>query len=63
MENIMSNIDWSSLIGKTVESVQNFRGEFIPGDVSLEIIFTDGTKLTIDSHGCDEGGWLSTSID
>jgi hypothetical protein len=50
--------DFSSLIGKTIESVDQYISEYVPGMTCLTIKFTDGDELELESRGCDEGGWF-----
>ena len=60
----MSNgklFDFSSLVGKTIESVDQYISEYVPGMTSMTIKFTDGEELELESRGCDEGGWFYPS--
>lgn len=55
--------DFSSLVGKTISSVEHNVGEFINGLTTLRIDFTDGDHIVLQANGCDEGGWMSVSPD
>lgn len=60
----MSNgklFDFSSLVGKTIESVDHYVSDHLRSMTSMTIKFTDGEELELESRGCDEGGWFYPS--
>lgn len=50
--------DFSSLVGKTIESVDHYVSDHLRSMTSMTIKFTDGDELELESRGCDEGGWF-----
>lgn len=50
--------DFSSLVGKTIESVDHYVSDHLRSMTAMTITFTDGDKLELESRGCDEGGWF-----
>jgi hypothetical protein len=50
--------DFSTLVGKTIQSVEQHISEHLRAMTCLTITFTDGDELDLQSSGCDEGGWF-----